>query len=300
MSEKNVGSTAKFVVTEKRLENKKSVKFKDDGTIEWCNSANSGTIFDTIEDANQIVEKYFGEDNFGLCIYKVYRVKGQDGKYRWSYRLKNGEIEIGYKQLKLSEVTEKTIRLNVGKNLVKKYLASESLMYQHRAEIKRYAFTSINKLINLHNVTDVQYARTATLISQQKDLHCQGCIICDHIEEYVKLIEHPAMSKFYGHIIGDERGRFVEFIKKNKGIKVEDYGDEQLNELAYLFRDFVALRKQEYPINTIAEFLGCGKNRFFKFYDALVGSKYCWAVGRNKRVFQSDKDFTRRKIDPQF
>lgn len=286
----------KLVIAENRESNRKTVRFDEDGTITWVNSANKATKFESLEEVEVAISTYFKDDDFGLGVFKVLSV--QQGDY-WIY-IKGGQVERVENKLKIEDVTNEFIYLSTMKeDEIDILKVNEAYLYQNREEVRRMIFYKIGTLIDLHNKCDKQYAPTALFTKDKKSMHCQGCIICDRIDAYADMLDKAPMSKFYKYLIGEERGRFVEFKGKGRGIS-DTLDENSLSKLAYLMRDYVALRKNEFSMKEIADFWGIGITLFYKYYDSLADSEYCFVVGRKRRSSKTDKDYNRTQMDPWF
>lgn len=287
----------KVIVGENRVSTqRKVVKFNEDYTIEWVKGANGATKFNDVNEAEYAIRRSFGEDDFGLSLYKVTPVSYYKDKVNWTY-VQQLPLKRLDSYIRLEDLTDEVIDHSTGENELRILEMNDMEIYKNQKEIKDKTFEFIGKLIDLHNKTDKKYCISGALSVEKEVKHCQGCKICDRIDAYAKLLDEPSTSKFYKYILGEEKGRFVSM--KGKMSK-EVYNEDELEHISYLLRDFVALRKNEFSIKQIAEFYGIGISTMYRMYDVIADSEFHFTIGRMKRTSRTDRDYNRRSIDPWF
>lgn len=244
------------------------LRFNVDGTITRVQKSSRATIFSSIQAAEKAMENY-GVEDFGLTFFPVTNYSGFTSANRNQGRERLPQIiidEISRETVKEWIWQDPTFSLN---DLEDEYIV------EHSRELKSEIIVKISKLIDVHQVADYFYAKskssTDSNIEYLKAHECQGCNICDEIQEMAAFLDRKEMSKFFHVVTLQDTNR------------KERYDTDDIEELAHMYKDFVPLRVSGYSMKTIGKFYGLTEDEHRTFFDRLANSPYHEVIGRNKR-----------------
>lgn len=246
----------------------------------FTKNQNKATIFDNSFRAKEAIKKY-NIENFGLSFAKV-SISTKDGIKKVSVDIDNrwsSDPSIN------TNIITRELLNQIAEPLKLDELNPEEI-HNNRLKIKMDILTKIGMLIEFHQECQNLYAVSHIKNQSRKevmDSECDGCEVCNYIQELKDELERPELSKIYKvtNMMDTERWKGIDF--------------DNIESIASMYHDYIILRCSKYYPSQIAEMYGISFERHKELYDRLLESDWHRVIGRATKG--KDKKEMRTKID---
>lgn len=259
---KRVNISTKFAIAEDRESGQKWLKYDElKKKLFWEFGPKNSVTFVSPQEAEKFIKENFKDEDFGIAIYKVNDYKGNITSLGF-WPIPRQALIFNVKDFTKADMMSLTFRLAN----VDIFNMNDEEIHKNRNALKDFYINKIGELIDLHGRCNISFVGTGITGKEIRESECKGCAICDQIDFLKDKLNEDPMKKYWAAEKGEFKNRFEGLAFKDLENNVED--------VAKRFYDYLDIRAKGYRINEVAEMYGVSKSYFTEAIKLLKENGY--------------------------